>query len=125
MNDLFRILPFQGDEYSETIPAALRRAGIFRPYRAFYFIFLQDSKRLFVDLNNTQIDIATDRVTPSGRLRFEIFVPENWRDKKIKITVLSPHGKPNANIKMLDNGRLAIEVDNILFYACLVLEPQD
>jgi hypothetical protein len=85
----------------------------------------QDSKRLFIDLNNTQIDTTTDKVTSSGQLQFEILVPKNWQNKKFKTTILSPHRKPTANVTKLNNGRLKIEIDDILFYACLVLEPQD
>lgn len=84
----------------------------------------RDPKRLFVDLNNTQIDLRSDAITPSGPLRFEILVPKTWSGKEIGATVLGPHEKPDVSVRPGADGKLALEVGSFSFYITVILEPK-
>lgn len=85
----------------------------------------EDGKRFFVDLNNTQIDLETDVVTPSGKLRFSVLLPEFLKGKKLKTTVYSPRKAPKVLTTPSDkNGRVRLELDDLLFYGSVVFESE-
>ncbi len=82
------------------------------------------SRRLFVDLNNYDVDPATDTVTPATRVTFSIETPE-WlkpaEDADLRITTLSPDTPPAATVVKNGNDRLLVTVDAFTHYASVVI----
>lgn len=82
------------------------------------------SRRLFVDLNNYDVDLATDAVTPAPRMTFSVEAPE-WlkpaEDTDLRITTLSPDNPPAATVVKDGNDRLLVTVDAFTHYASVVI----
>ncbi len=82
------------------------------------------SRRLFVDLNNYDIDLVTDAVTPTPRVTFSVESPE-WlkpaQDADLRIAVLSPETPPTATVAKDGDDRLLITVDHFTHYASVVI----
>ncbi len=81
----------------------------------------EDGKRFFIDLNNTQIDLQTDAVTPGDKLRFKVLLPDFLSGKTLKKSVYSPDKTPIVSVKQEGNGYVSIEIDSLLFYCSVVL----
>lgn len=82
----------------------------------------EDGKRFFIDMNNTQIDLESDIVTSSGKLRFKVLLPDFLIGKKLKSTVYSPKKIPKVVITPEKNGYATIETDDLHLYCSIVLE---
>jgi hypothetical protein len=82
----------------------------------------QDDTKLFVDLNNTNIDTATDTITQTPTISFEVELPEHLRGKEPKLRVLSPENPPTVSVKKIGTDRIQIDVSTFDVYTCLVFE---
>ena len=81
------------------------------------------TRRRFVDVNNTDIDVATDTLHPAPPLRMEIALP-GWLDaKQAAAQVLTPDGA-NVTVKVqpAQQNAVAIELDGLVRYASVVLQ---
>src|SRR5690606_21951960 len=83
------------------------------------------AERLFIDLNNVDIDVATDTVKEASSFLFGVVLPEWLKDKPLKATVLSPEErKPVASIAKTDDGTLRVLVSRIKYYASIMIEAR-
>lgn len=83
------------------------------------------AERLFIDLNNVDIDVATDTVKEASSFLFGVALPEWLKDKPLKATVLSPEErKPVASIAKTDDGTLRVLVSRIKYYASIMIEAR-
>lgn len=83
------------------------------------------TRRLFVDLNNTAIDLATDAVTPSAALSFRVSLPAAWGDGPIGARLVAPTPVPDLRLRPATPGQVDVEIGPFRVYVCLVLEPGD
>ena len=86
------------------------------PYRA--------GDRLFVDINNTDLDLAADTLTPTAPLHFTVNVPPALRGAKWKARVPAPGEAPTVNVKLTDAGLLDISTGPVSIFASVVIEKQ-
>jgi hypothetical protein len=86
------------------------------PYRA--------DDRFFVDVNNTDLDLAADTLTPSAPLRFSLKVPAALHAAKWKARVLAPGEPPAVEIQASDTGRLEILLAPVSVFASVVLDKE-
>lgn len=77
--------------------------------------------RLFVDVNNTQVDIKQDKITPLARVQFTVSLPTALREQDLALKVLSPSPKTTGRLDRLDAGRVQISLHNIDVYASVCL----
>lgn len=83
------------------------------------------ARRLFVDVNNLDIDLARDVVRPSPLLKFSVKAPAWVKDlgkSKLKARVLAPGTAPAVTLQTAAD-RLEIELAPVQVYACVVVEP--
>jgi hypothetical protein len=80
------------------------------------------ARRLFVDLNNTAIDLATDVITPTAALSFQVTVPAAWGNAPVSGRLLGPAPMPHLRLRPTGPGEVEVEVGPVSLYACLVLE---
>jgi hypothetical protein len=78
--------------------------------------------RLFVDVNNTAIDLAQDAITPSAPMTLVVTLPAELRGKALRARVLAPGAPPAVRMRSLDAERLELELAPVEVYACVVIE---
>jgi len=83
----------------------------------------RSGSRLFVDVNNTDIDLANDRLTPTPPVTFKVSLPPELRGKKWQIRTLSPDAMPHAKIVQSDSEQVTVKLDPVSVYASVVVEP--
>ena len=73
--------------------------------------------RLFVDVNNVNIDTKSDTITPAPPVHFAVRLPEWLKGKKLQVRMLSP----DAGVKVaLNSGEVSLSP--VRRYACVVIE---
>jgi hypothetical protein len=82
----------------------------------------RDRARLFVDVNNTAIDLKTDAVTPTPPLSFSVALPRGMAGKSLKATAFSPDGPVSLELKS-DGKRASIKTGSIKLFASILIEP--
>jgi hypothetical protein len=85
-----------------------------------------DAKNLrrFVDVNNTDIDVASDTIRPAAPIHLEVTLPKWLNARNIVAQVLTPDG-PNvkATVRPIREGVVAIDLTGVMRYASVVLQP--
>jgi hypothetical protein len=81
------------------------------------------ARRVFVDLNNTRIDLATNVITATPPLAFRVTLPTAWAGSPVSARLLAPGPAPGLRVRPVGTGQVEVEIDPFLLYACLVLEP--
>jgi len=82
----------------------------------------RDDNRFFVDVYNTDIDAASDVVTPTGSITFNVALPGDWSEEHVKIEALSPDQTPKISSRFPDEHRLEIAVGPTLLYTSLIIK---
>jgi len=82
----------------------------------------QDSEKFFVDLNNTNIDISNDSITPVEEVTFIVELPETLHGKDIVLQCLSPDSAARATFQKLENNRIQLTAGPFELYTCLMIE---
>jgi hypothetical protein len=82
----------------------------------------RDDTRLFADISNSDIDLPSDRVTPTPAISFSIALPEGWDGRSVKIKALSPDQAPEVSCRAQAGQRLAITVGPTDFYTSVIIE---
>jgi hypothetical protein len=78
--------------------------------------------RLFVDVNNTDIDLPSDRITPAPPVTFTVQLPPDLRGKRLRVRVISPQN-PAPEARMSLRGAAAtVMVASVELYASVVIE---
>lgn len=82
-----------------------------------------DANKVFVDLNNTNIKMDSDTIVPNPSVSFQLELPEDFRDKKTELRILSPESTvPRVKIKSLEGNRVQIETEPFEVYLGVVIE---
>ena len=80
--------------------------------------------RRFVDLNNTDIDLASDTIHAAPAVHAEVALPSWLVTKSVAARVLTPDGAGvKAAVQQTKDGIVTIDVTGMLRYASVVLEP--
>ena len=79
--------------------------------------------RLIVDVNNTQVDLTTDTITPTGPLTFAVRLPEELCGVPLQARVLSPDGTPTATLTPMNRTWVQVTLSSIDVFASIILEP--
>ncbi len=79
--------------------------------------------RLFVDVNNTAIDLATDTITPAAPVSFTLRLPARWRQREVRAHVVAPGAAPQVTLRRDDPERVTVQVGPVTVYASVVVEP--
>jgi hypothetical protein len=80
-----------------------------------------DDHSLFVDICNTNIDIASDTLTPATPITFSVALPSDWGEKLPQITSLSPDAAPILSSRFLTPHRLQITVGPTTLYTSVII----
>jgi len=78
--------------------------------------------KVFVDLNNTDIDMVADTIHPTGEVRFSVALPRDLIGVRLSARVLTPDPMPACSIVASASGRAEITLGSITRYACVVIE---
>jgi len=81
--------------------------------------------RFFVDVNNTDIDLVEDRITPSPPLTFTVRPPEWLRGKRLHTRTLSPDGDVHAKALPTGEGDVLVTLPAIRLYVSVVMSAAD
>ncbi len=82
-----------------------------------------DHMRMFVDVNNTDVDIIADRVTPAPPAHITVRLPKELQGKKLRVRVLSPQAaSPAVSLSREGVSRAAIDLGPVEVYASVVIE---
>ncbi len=81
------------------------------------------ARRLFVDVNNTDIDVATDAVTRTRPMTFSVVRPPWLGAGSLQVEALSPDGPIKAELVRVAEGRITVRVPPVRVYASLVISP--
>jgi hypothetical protein len=81
------------------------------------------SDRLFVDVSNTQVDLDSDAVTPTPRLRFAARLTPELQGRELRARTLSPDGPMPVDLRPLPDGWVELSLPPITIYACVAIEP--
>lgn len=83
------------------------------------------ARRLFIDANNLNITLASDVVPLTPTITVTLQLPE-WlngvKRDQMRLSVLSPTGKPSAKMTLLEGNRAEITLDPFKYYASVVIE---
>jgi hypothetical protein len=79
---------------------------------------------IFVDINNTDLDPASDTLAPTGPIRFALNIPPDLHAAKWKSRVFAPDDPPTVNVKSLTAGSLEISLSSISVFASVLLEKE-
>ena len=82
----------------------------------------RDESKVFVDVNNTNIDIETDSIVRTAPFSLTIELPDNFRGRKPNIRTLAPDGPVSVGVSPLVENRVRIDVGPLEVYLCIVLE---
>ena len=80
-----------------------------------------DGERFFVDVNNTDIDVGQDRLTPAAPLAFTVALPPELRGKQLHARVLSPDALPGVQLNTIDAGHVRIQLGAVPVYASVMV----
>lgn len=81
------------------------------------------AQRLFVDVNNTDIDVPSDTVTPTPAVTFSIARPSWLGASGVRLQALSPDGPVEVELLQAAKRHLTVRVRPIRVYASIVITP--
>ena len=82
-------------------------------------------RRLFVDANNLNVDLASDAIQPTPEIQFQVQLPtwlQGLSPDQLRLQVLSPDTAPTASFSLACNNQAQINLGPFLHYASIVLE---
>lgn len=81
-------------------------------------------QRLFIDVNNFDVDAASDTITPTAPLTFTVQAPAWLAPCAVQASVISPDvPTPTANASMTMPGELTITLGPVTYFASVMVEP--
>ena len=84
----------------------------------------RDANKLFFDISNTNIDVTTDQMNPSGPVAFTVKLPKEFQNRDVKVKLLFP--EEDGSVELLrsekQGGTMKIELSNVPFYCGVVIE---
>jgi hypothetical protein len=102
------------DAWSMTAPTVPSTVGL---------TLYQSPGRIFIDINNTDIDLKTDALKPTPALHLSVNLPPELRGKKLAVRVLSPDLSPQIELSPIQEGRVEVRVDPVIVYSSIIIEP--
>jgi hypothetical protein len=80
------------------------------------------AQRRFVDVNNVDVNTATDTIAAAPPLSFTLALPSWLQGRPLTPRVLSPDGAVGATIERVSVDRIRISVSSVPLYSSVVLE---
>ncbi len=80
------------------------------------------AQRRFVDVNNVDINLNTDTITPSPAITFTLKLPAWLQGKPLTARVLSPDSPPAVTITPNGTDRVDVTLSSVRLYASVVIE---
>ena len=80
------------------------------------------TRRLFVDVNNTDIDLVSDTITPTQKLTSTLTLPATLCGKTLQARALSPDEPPDVRLTRLSDDQVELEIAPLVVYASVVIE---
>ena len=81
----------------------------------------RSSRRWFIDVNNTALDLEKDIVRLSTVLKMRLKLPPGIQEQRLNVQVISPETGVEAKMEK-DNDAVEIRLSPIQFYASIMLE---
>ena len=81
----------------------------------------RDADALFVDLANTNLDPASDTLTPTPPATFTLALPAGWSCANVKVEALSPDQPPSISTRYPDATHLEVTVGPLALYTCVIV----
>ena len=82
----------------------------------------RDKGRVFVDVNNTDINLDQDVLTPAPSLRFTVALPPDLQGRRLRARVLSPDAAPTVVLQPLPGNRVQVTLSSISVFASVILD---
>ena len=79
--------------------------------------------RLFLDVNNTDIDMTADRLRPSAPITVSVQIPSSLRGKQLRARAVSPDAPPSVEMQVQE-GRAVLKIGSVIRYASVILEAR-
>jgi hypothetical protein len=84
------------------------------------------NRRLFIDANNVNVDLASDAIQPTPAFQFQVKLPgwlKGLKADEIRLRVLSPDDPaPTASLSLVGGDRAQVAMGPFQHYASVVLE---
>jgi hypothetical protein len=80
------------------------------------------ARKQFLDINNVDIALETDLITPTGPLTIEVDVPEWLAHPDLAVTTVSPDGPVPVTLVALEGTRATVHVGSVTKYTSVVFE---
>jgi len=81
------------------------------------------AQRLFVDVNNTDIDVSNDAITPTPAVMFTVARPPWLRAGSLRVKAMSPSGPVEVELLQTARDHIKVRIDRIRVYASIVITP--
>jgi hypothetical protein len=78
--------------------------------------------KLFVDVNNFDIHVATDQINDTGQLTFDVALPLWLQGGTLQVSAVSPELTPTVDLLLLAPDRVQITLDSVRYYTSVLLE---
>ncbi len=82
------------------------------------------ARRLFVDINNTDIDLSSDAIAPAPAVAFRVVRPSWLGRGGVRLRALSPGGPTAAALVRSTAESLTLRVGPVRVYASVVIAPE-
>ncbi len=82
----------------------------------------RDGRRLFIDINNTDVDLIHDTVKPTVPLTFTISLPKEWRGNKLTLQSIGPEEPVAAQLSAINGSHVNITTAPVPVYTSLLIE---
>ena len=80
--------------------------------------------RLFVDINNTRIDLTSDAIKPLEPFSFTLRLPPNLRGKRVRARTRTPGNTSSVHLTLLPNGDARVTLGIVPLYVSIIIEKE-
>jgi hypothetical protein len=98
-------------------------AGTTAPSTAGITVYQDEAAgKLFVDVNNMNVDTNNWQISPTGALDAELVLPEWMQGSPLHVSVVSPQtNPPEARVSLLSSNRLSVSLGSVDYYAGVLI----
>ncbi|MCA9440508.1 MAG: hypothetical protein KC964_06850, partial [Candidatus Omnitrophica bacterium] len=82
----------------------------------------KSTNRLFIDLNNSDVDLTADTMKKTSPIKVSVHLPESMRDENLAATAVAPDSTPEVEILSQSGGHIELSIGPIEYYAGVIVK---
>ena len=83
-----------------------------------------DANAFYIDIANTDLEPATDKITPTATTTVRFQLPAGWNENNLSVDTLSPGEKPQVKVHFAATSVIELTVGPTELYTCVVLRKK-